>query len=195
MKKICSRSPEYATLRESLYFLYVEELRGICIKLSLSTKGLKKVLIDRILVFVTTGEKQLVEVFPLSAYGTKEQKRTPDALMLKGIYKNDLKNRLLLKSLIGDHFHFTAFGIDWLKERWREGQPPTYGEFARMWQETYEKRKQKRAPLKKEWAYMRFCEMYRAKHKNVSYKQIQKAWEYEREKCMAFVTHILMPFF
>ena len=57
--------------------------------------------------------------------------------MLKGGYKNDLKTRIFFKSIIGDYFHFTAFGIDWLKEQWMKGEPPTYKKFADMWTKEY----------------------------------------------------------
>ncbi|XVN42631.1 MAG: hypothetical protein RCG15_08655 [Candidatus Rickettsia vulgarisii] len=55
----------------------------------------------------------------------------PNTLMLKGSYKNDLRNRQFFKQLIGEHFHFTAIAIDWLNDRWMQGlpPPPTYQEF------------------------------------------------------------------
>ncbi len=62
-------------------------------------------------------------------------------MILKGSYKNDLKTRLFFKNIVGDHFHFTAFGIDWINEKWMEGNPPTYRDYATMWQSEVDRRK------------------------------------------------------
>lgn len=127
---------EINNLRISLNFLHVAELKNICNKLELAEKGKKEELILRIIKFIETGEKLTNIPFPKISCARKIEKHelTENSLMLKGAYKNDLKTRLFFKKLIGEYFHFTAFGIDWLNERWMNGNPPTYKEFANMWQ-------------------------------------------------------------
>ncbi len=61
----------------------------------------------------------------------------PEALILSGPYKNDLRTRNFVKDLVGEHFHFTAAGIDWIRACWERGKPPTYKEFADWWQAEY----------------------------------------------------------
>ena len=117
-------------LKTSLNFLYVNELKELCIKLSLSKKGKKLELISRIILFIKTGDKQSIPDLPEISCAKKGQayELSKNSLMLKNAYKNDLKTRIFFKKLIGDYFHFTAFGIDWLNERWMHGSPdPTPG--------------------------------------------------------------------
>lgn len=78
---------------------------------------------------------------------------TLDARMHKRAYKNDFKTRLFFKEIIGQHFHFTAFEIDWLENRWMDGNPPTYQEFSHMCMKEDELRKAYRSTPKEELAY------------------------------------------
>lgn len=167
-------------LKTCLLYLHVEELREIADRLALSVKGNKGALIQRILHFRQTGERLIVPKFPAvscakkgGVYPLKEE-----GLMLKGAYKNDLKTRLFFQQLIGANFHFTAFGIDWLNERWMAGNPPTYREFATMWQEEYARRKRMPAAPKEEWAYINFVK----KNPGTDRESLLRAWEAERLK-------------
>jgi hypothetical protein len=85
-----------------------------------------------------------------------QQTLSASSLMLYGSYKNDALTRAFFISLIGPQFHFTAFGIDWLKQRWHEGKPPTYQEFAHYWIDETQKRTDKKAAPKQEWAFINF---------------------------------------
>lgn len=135
-----------SSLRTSLNFLHVEELANICLQLSLPNKGKKISLIARILHFIRSGQIIIESKVPAISKARRGviYVKSSTALMLKGNYKNDLQSRIFFKNLIGEHFHFTAFGIDWLNERWLSGNPPTYQEFANMWQEEYQKTKEER---------------------------------------------------
>lgn len=173
---------EISSLSNSLTYLHVSELKAYCEKLALSSKGTKMTLISRMIHFLKTGEKIELPPYPASSLsrGQKVNALKPDALMLKDAYKNDLKTRLFFKNLIGDFFHFTAFGIDWLEERWRQGNPPTYQEFANMWQKEYAFRKANGSPPKEEWAYINFVKRYLKETPQASRKDILKQWEIER---------------
>lgn len=131
-KKFLS-SAELEQLSESLLYLHVEELKEITARLHISDKGAKGAIIARILHFLQFGEELLLPKFPAVSCAKKGvvPALLPKSLMLRGTYKNDLATRLFFKTLIGEHFHFTAFGIDWLNERWMEGKPPTYQELRR----------------------------------------------------------------
>jgi hypothetical protein len=159
---------EINNLKRSLNFLHVIELKNICNKLELSEKGKKGELILRILRFIETGEKLTITPFPkVSCARRNEKHELPEnSLMLKGSYKNDLKTRLFFKKIIGEYFHFTAFGIDWLNERWMNGNPPTYKEFANMWIAETTRRKTSPAEPKAEWAYINFLQDYYNKNPN-----------------------------
>lgn len=180
---------EFTVLKKSLMFLHVRELKDLAANLSLLDKGNKMAISMRILYFLQTGKRLTVPKFPENSHAKRGQTYPihSRALMLKGAYKNDLKTRLFFKQVIGDHFHFTAFGIDWLNERWMEGNPPTYQEFAEMWQEEYKKRKNMPAAPKEEWAYINFVQKILQTSSEVSRESVNQAWECERQKHKASI--------
>ena len=176
-------------LYESLHFLHVGELKALCCRLDLSEKGPKVRLIERIMIFVTQGCRQDEPVIPRVSciQKGKEYPLARTTLILKGSYKNDLKTRLFFKSIIGDHFHFTAFGIDWINARWFAGNPPTYQEFADMWITESEKRVLEGSVPKKEWAYINFTQKFIAQVPKASRHELLHAWETERRHNKAFI--------
>lgn len=180
-------------LKETLNFLHVSELRVICSKLSILDKGNKKYLITRILHFIKTGEILIEPKVPKISCAKRGiiDPLHPNTLMLKGSYKNDLRNRQFLKSLIGKHFHFTATGIDWLNERWIQGNPPTYQEFADIWQSQYIKHKDNPNSPKEEWAYINFTQDFLSKNPKSSLEDIIKNWKIYREKQRSIVYSII----
>ncbi len=184
---------ELVALRESLTFLHVDELREVAAQLNLLEKGSKMAIIIRILHFMKTGQKLTAPKFPECSCA-KRGKSCPlevTGLMLKGSYKNDLKTRLFFKKVIGAHFHFTAFGIDWLNERWMLGNPPTYQEFADMWEDEYRKRQNAPASPKEEWAYIRFVQRYLTHSPDSSRDSLNVAWENERQRHKSIVKSML----
>lgn len=174
---------EYAVLEESLYFLHVAELKELIHTLGQENSSNTKLdLIKQILYFFKTGVVLKKKQFPIQSKAQKGVVYTlePHTLMLKGSYKNDHANRAFFKKLIGPYFHFTAYGIDWLNERWYAGNPPTYQEFADMWQHEYEYRKIHTVRPKDEWAYINFAQEMLKKYPDVSKEQILLAWKNER---------------
>lgn len=185
---------DLSVLKQSLMYLNVNELRDLAIKLSLIDKGNKIAIILRILHFFETGQKLILPQFPEKSCSRRgvSYPLGEHEIMLKGAYRNDLKTRLFFKLLIGKHFHFTAFGIDWLNERWMEGNPPTYREFAMMWQDEYQKRKKWPVAPKEEWAYIRFMQKHLRDFPDATKESINSAWEFERQKHKTHVYSVLL---
>lgn len=169
----------FTELNDSLHYLKVKELKDLCLKLKLPDNGKKKDLINRILTFVKDGKILHLKEFPQASKAVKgkEYPLHPKTKMLYGNYRNDLKTRLLFKKIIDEHFHFTAYGIDWLDEQWHEGNPPSYEEFAKFWQNEYLSRQTKKANPKEEWAYIRFVQKYLEKNPKCSKKELLDQWE------------------
>lgn len=178
------KDDQLIVFKKSLLFLHVDELKEVATQLSLSDKGNKMAIILRILHFMQTGQRLVSPRFPEESCAKKGAICVLDAnaLMLKGVYKNDLKTRLFFKQLIGPHFHFTAFGIDWLNERWMKGDPPTYQEFAVMWQEESQKRREIAATPKEEWAYIHFVQQFLLMYPIATRESVNRAWNEERQK-------------
>lgn len=180
-------------LFEALYFLKMGELKQLCQKLDLPHAGAKGEIIDRIKHFITTGKELEVAEIPAISKARRGvlYSLAPNTLMLMGAYKNDAKTRAFFKKLIGPHFHFTAFGIDWLNARWKAGNPPTYQEFADMWEKEMEKRKTQKPQPKQEWALITFVQKYMEMHPNASKETVMKAWHSIREEKVTLVYNYL----
>lgn len=179
--------------KEALYYLHLSELQEVCVRLHLCSKGRKAKLIERIFTFIERGK--IIEVVPLPTVSRADLKKSYplelNTLILFGSYKNDLKTRLFFKKVVGDHFHFTAFGIDWINDRWLKGDPPTYGEFAKFWQLEFERRQRERTMPKQEWAYINFVQSFLTKNPKANRKQILSAWEEQRKKSCFIVNSFL----
>lgn len=184
---------ELKTLELSLYYLKVDELKKIAKSLKLEAKGKKEFLIQSILHFLKTDNILKTPKIPecSKAQKCKYYKIEPNSLILKGHYKNDLKTRNFFKKLIGEHFHFTAYGIDWINKKWLDGKPPTYQEYANYWQKEYlESQTSKKAP-KKEWALINFVLEYAKKYPEANKVETLQAWSIEREKHVQIVKKLL----
>ena len=182
-------------LNQSIFFFNMQELRRRCEGLRLPKAGVKISLISRIMTFLTTGDIVLEPEIPAASRAQKGETiiPAPKAKMLFGAYKNDAVTRAFFKKIIGEHFHYTAFGVDWLKERWLMGKPPTFGEFAKFWQEETLARKKNKAPLKKEWALLNFVLAYIKKFPQAEREEVTTAWKQERSRQVARGMEILRP--
>jgi hypothetical protein len=186
-------SSELIELKESLHCMKMEELKEVCDHLNLPFQGQKRARIERILTFLETGKVLKPSELPMAskALKNKDYPLAPETLILSGSYKNDLATRTFLKSLIGDYFHFTAFGQDWIKERWAQGNPPTYKEFAEFWKKEFVARKQRKATPKQEWAYLNFVQKYSSEHRNFTRQHLTRAWESYRLEQVQIVRKLL----
>ncbi len=166
-------------LFNDMYLLKMNELRSLCEYLGIPKTGKKGFLIDLIKQYLLTGEVLKPTLIPNISRAPKgmHSELRSDALILYGLYKNDLRTRLFMKTLVGKHFHFTAFGQDWIRERWEKGKPPTYQEFADMWQAEYLAGKNKKRSPKKEWAFLNFGLAYHNAHPEASKQEIMELWK------------------
>lgn len=167
------------TLSAALYFMKIAELKAACLFLSLPEEGNKNEMIERIIIFITTGQIQKLPIMPSQSLAKNypPQSLSPSSLILYGNYKNDLQTRVFFKHLIGPQFHFTAYGIDWLNDRWLKGSPPTYQEFADYWIKETNRREKIKADPKKEWAFIRFIQHMKEIMPQASQAQLIQEWK------------------
>lgn len=170
---------EQLILQDMLHYMKMIELKKACRMLSVSDKGKKAELIDRILLFIYKGHTKTVPKIPAISCAKNYAAQSLNALslMLYGGYKNDLKTRNFFKKMVGVHFHFTAFGIDWLNERWLQGNPPTYQEFADYWIQEIAQRKREKPKPKDEWMFIRFMQYMKNVEPQVSKGDLMHAWK------------------
>lgn len=168
----------------ALDYMNMGEIKAFCNKHQISLAGKKGLIITRIKHFLLTGELLQPKPMPIisKAQAGKNYPLKTSTLILHGAYKNDLKTRLFFKKLIGKHFHFTAAGQDWIQQRWDNGKPPTYAEFAQAWQKEYERRTKTEANPRKEWAYLNFMLRYQKANPHASRTQMTAAWKKTRQE-------------
>jgi len=172
-------SIEQTALHDVLHYMKMAELKRACLFFALPDAGKKTQRIERILMFIQTGKVTKQPHIPAQSLAKNHPPQPLDAasLMLKGGYKNDAQTRAFFKQLIGSHFHFTAFGIDWLNERWQKGNPPTYQEFADYWVAETERRAQQKQKPKDEWMFIRFMQQMKTSKPNASKDDLMEAWK------------------
>lgn len=167
-------------LFKDMYYLSMTELRSLCEYLQLPKKGKKAHLVLVLQTYLLSGSILVEEPLPTVSCGSGMANLSAHGLILSGSYKNDQKTREFMKSLVGEHFHFTAWGQDWIKERWQKGKPPTFQEFGDAWQANYHESKQQKRSPKKEWAFLCFVQ---SKYPLASKSEILAAWkQIRREK-------------
>jgi hypothetical protein len=78
--------------------------------------------------------------------------------------------------------------------RWMQGKPPTYAEFAKMWQQEFTRRQNTVATPRQEWAYLNFMQRFQKASPNASRKEMTMAWKKTRAeqaaKALAFLNKI-----
>lgn len=181
-------------LFEALYYMNMQEIKDLCKIYDLPCQDKKGIIIDRIKHFMQTGEVLPKKKVPPISFAKKDvtYPLKPNTLILKGAYRNNLKTRKFFQTLIGELFHFTAFGQDWILDRWQRGKPPTYIEFAKYWQQQYVHRKKSVAKPKQEWAYLSFMQRFQKNQPLASKVQATVAWEKTRAEKVAKVRSILL---
>lgn len=183
-------------LFDSLYYMNMGEIKSFCKTHNIPLKEKKGPIIERIKHYLLTGEILSPKAMPSisKADVKKEYPLKPNTLILYGAYKNDLKTRKFFQALIGKHFHFTAFGQDWIMHCWMRGKPPTYAEFAKMWQQEFTHRQNTEANPRQEWAYLNFMQRFQKAKLNASRKEMGAAWKKTRAeqaaKALAFLNKI-----
>jgi hypothetical protein len=180
-------------LSEALHFAKMAELQEMCTLIYLPNAGTKSQLIERIMTFINTGIIQPPPRIPdvSRAKAHPAQSLQPKSLMLYGSYKNDAKTRAFFKQLVGSHFHFTAFGIDWLNNRWMTGNPPTYQEFADYWSTENDRRKKHPEDPKQEWRYIRFVQAMNVSHPGASKDTLMDAWKHAQAEQANYARRVI----
>jgi hypothetical protein len=186
-----------SVLRTALNHMNMNELKGACQMLGIIPAGKKGDIIRGISSFVRNGKKPTAQTIPRNCrthpkgvFPLKPQTPIPF-----GSFKNNDVTREFLKSLVGQHFHFTAFGQYWIRNRWMKGKPPTYAEFARAWQKEYLRRRAlQTARPKKEWAYLNFVQRFVKKSPTTSLNELANEWKKLRASQAALAKQILGAF-
>nr|WP_276519528.1 DUF6434 domain-containing protein [Bradyrhizobium elkanii] len=159
------------------FYWYLDELVDFCRHHGLPTSGPKLKIVARIEKFLKDG-KVPVDV-PVRKHPKGAKRRGPITMRSRVTedYKCDDETRAFFKSVIGEHFHFTAHLQQFRRDKQGKGIPITYGELVREWKSEREKRKDKnyKSPLQRTWEYNRFVRDFMADKARNAGKSISEA--------------------
>lgn len=147
------------------FYWYLDELVAFSQRHGLSTSGQKLDIIRRIEFFLKTGKTAAKPEQPRKR--SKASARVGPITMQRKVtddFKCDKETRKFFKSMIGDHFHFTAHLQQFRRDKQSKGIPLTYGDLVREWLADRERRKDKnyKSPLQRTWEYNRFVRDFMA---------------------------------
>ncbi|MEU5633650.1 DUF6434 domain-containing protein [Streptomyces rishiriensis] len=170
------------------YYWYRDELAAFCRANGLASSGQKHELILRVEAFLT-GAGPKPEASPARTRPARAPRTgpiTPDTPVGED-FRCNAETRAFFKSVIGDHFHFTAHIQRYRRERQRAGTPLTYGDLAREWVAEHERRKEKgyQSVIAPTWQYNQFVRDFLADKPRNTGKGIgdaATAWKTIREE-------------
>ncbi|GAA0778579.1 hypothetical protein E1180_19815 [Roseibium denhamense] len=181
------------TLEKAIYFLKVPELKELLAEAGFPPLGSKQEMVTALLAAVrgdlkagatakmSEAEKALRK--SASNYDAKTQ-------IVPGVFTNNQAHRMILRGLIGSHFAYTTYGMDWIKAKWHEGICPSFEDFAAYWQGEYERRQNAgEFESKKTLQRVRF---FRAmKDKGLTKAELEGAWAEERARQSVFARKLI----
>ena len=180
-------------LDEAIYFLKVPELRALSERAGLPVAGNKQALIDGLLSLANGNPRARTsaptELSPTEARHLRSS-YPADTHLVPGHYANNRVHRERFEALIGPHFSYTIYGMDWIRAQWAGGTCPTYAAFAAYWQAEFERRRAGGTfASKRTLQRVRF---FRARGKSgLGKAELEAAWKAERARMAAAATALL----
>lgn len=176
-------------LKEAIYFLKVEELKQLIVQLNLGKPtGRKNDLIVTILSHFKIKAQDHTVLGDYKLPNKHKANVTSETHIIPGKYTNGKKSREIFKELIGEHFHFTVYGMEWIKKCWEAEIYPSYNEFSQFWESEYHRRKS--GSDFKSLSTNRRVVFFRA-NKGLGKVELEAKWELERARNVAIVKNIL----
>ncbi len=177
-------TPETSVEEFHNHYRYLNELTAFCRSQGLPASGQKQELVARIEEFLKTGRR---DPAPTKARARKKSaaaaRSGPITLdtVVGDDFKCDAETRDFFKSVIGDHFHFTAHLQQFRRERQRKGVRLTYGDLVQEWLAERERRKDPnyKSKIGRYWQYNQFVRDFMAdKQRNAGkgMSEAARAW-------------------
>lgn len=183
----------YEALETAIYFLKVPELKALIAEANLTGGSSKQAMINELLAFARGESYDHAQDKP--QHTMRELKEMgkqydPEQYIVPGVYTNSSHYRARFQEMIGSHFSYTVYGMDWIKAQWQSGSCPTFESFAVYWQQEYERRQQT-DDFKSPRTLQRVNFFRKMKGQNLSKTALEKAWYDERQRQAELAQRIL----
>ncbi len=158
------------------YYWLKEELFEFCKKYSISSRGSKQEITERISYYLRTGKVLNIK----SQISKKIPKSTEDLLVdskISDIYKNDEKHRVFFKSIIGEHFKFNVKFMNWMKKNSGKTYQDAVDEWFRL---EKEKKSGKKLSIAPQFEYNQYTRDFFQENKDLSREDAIKCWKYKK---------------
>ena len=180
MKKNKPKLNKNITIEElNDWYWYKEEFIEFCRQYKLKTIGRKPELKTRIEYFIKTGNPP-VENKQHKSKSKKSLQQLPKNINepIPDNYTSSELFRTYFKSIIGDHFHFTAYMMAYIKTH----PGITFKEYVDEWQREHQKRKNKsyKPDIMKSCEYNQYIRDFFANNTVYSLKDAIKCWKYKK---------------
>jgi hypothetical protein len=145
------------------HYWYRDELAAFCRSQRLPASGPKHELVARVEAFLCGDEPPPVVVRPRGGSHRITGPISVDTPVTDA-FKSDAVTRAFFKSVIGEHFHFTAHMQAYRRAKMQAGEPLTYGDLAREWLAERRRRAEPgyRSAIAPTWQYNRFVRDFMA---------------------------------
>lgn len=167
------------------WYWYRKELANFCKKIDIPANGTKPVLEEKIVSFLKTGNYEPVYSANIKKRLKKSRREPPpETIRLSDAipenYKNSQKHREFFTSVIGKHFHFTAYMMNYIKNN----PGMTYQDYVNEWNAEYERRKDKnyKPPILKSCEYNQYIRDFFAANKGMSLNDAIRCWKYKKSR-------------
>lgn len=158
------------------YYWLKNELVIFCRNNGLSTTGTKQDLEERIIHYLSTGEKLKLKRIP----SKKTSKRNKPIRLKDKIgqnYKNDAYHRAFFKSVIGERFKYNVQFIKWMKKNIEKQYQDAVKEWLKIEKEKKSGKKYKIAP---QFEYNQYTRDFFKNNPTKSRQDAIKCWKYKK---------------
>jgi len=142
----------------------------------LATHGTKEELIERIKIFLTTGNKTSIKIKLKTSIKDSDKIITVDTKVVH--YRNDAATKKFLIEQIGSHFHFNSYLRQFASELFKGKKDLTYGDLVKGWKKSEEIKKDPnyKSKIGKQFEYNQFIRDFfkneKEKTKEIYHKEI-----------------------
>ena len=160
------------------FYWLKKELSDFCTTYSLATNGTKEELIERIKIFLTTGNTTSIKIKFNTSIRDSDNAITVDTKVVN--YRNDAATRKFFVEQIGSSFHFNSYLRQFTSDLFKGKEDLTYGDLVEGCKksETIKKDPNYKTKIGKQFEYNQFIRDFFSNEKGKTRREAIDAWKF-----------------